>query len=83
MRLCPEPRVHVHGHGEELLQGGNRLEQQNDDPATLDSFHRPGQQVRGQGFEVLENAHPVSASKDLVRLLVVAVPGIGKITIKI
>ena len=76
MSLSPEPGVDVHGHGEQLPERRDRLEQQDDDAAAFDRLHRPRQQVGGQGFEVLQHAHAVSVAKNLVRLLIVAVPEI-------
>jgi len=67
--------VHVHGHGEELLERRNRLEQEDDDSATLDRFHRASQQVWRERLEVLQHAHAVGAAQDFVSFLIVAVPG--------
>jgi len=74
MGLCPKPRMHVHGHGEELTKRWDWLEQQNDDSSTFYRLHGSGQQVWGQCFKVLQNAHPVGVTQNFVGFFVVAIP---------
>ena len=42
------PGVDVHGHGVELLEAGDGLEEQDHEPATLHRLDRPSQEVGGQ-----------------------------------
>jgi len=71
MCLRPVARMYIHGHGVQLLQTGHGLQQQHDQPATLDRLNRPRQQIRRERLKVLKDTHSVSVSEDLLRLLVV------------
>ena len=55
--LGPVPAVDVHGHGEELFQRGHSFEKNENGAATLNSLDWASQQIRGQGFKVLQHTH--------------------------
>jgi hypothetical protein len=61
----------VHGHCVQLLQAAHTLQQQNHQSASLDCLNRAREQVWCQGLEVLEDAHAVCVTENLLRLLVV------------
>ena len=70
--------VHVHRQGVQLLQGRHAVDEQDDGTAALHRLHRPGEQVGGEGLEVLQRAHAVGFAEDLVGLVVVAVADVGR-----
>lgn len=61
----------VHRQGVELLQTAHTLEQHDDKTSSFDGFDGTGEKVGSDGFEVLQNAHAVGVSENLLRLLVV------------
>ena len=44
----------------------------------FDGLDRPRQNVRGQRLEILQDAHPEGAAEDLLRLIVVREPDVGR-----
>ncbi|RNA28999.1 hypothetical protein BpHYR1_052339 [Brachionus plicatilis] len=77
MGLGAEAAVHVHAHGVELFERGERAEQDEDEAAALNCFDGARQQVGGERLEVLQHQHAVCVAEDFVRLVVVAVSDVG------
>ena len=49
----------VHRHGIKLFEGGNALEQDDNGSTPLHRLYGPGQQVGGEGLEILQHTHAV------------------------
>ena len=55
VRLGPEPRVHVHGHRVELLEGRHAAQKNDHNATPLHCLNGTGQEVRGHGLKILED----------------------------
>lgn len=69
--------IPYHGHGVELLERRHALEQEDNDSTALNGLNSSGEQVGRKCFEILEDAHAVSVSENLLGLLVVSVTDVG------
>ena len=68
----------VHPQSIQRLERPHGRQQQDDRTASFDGLDCPGEQIGGDCLEVLQNAHPVRVSEDLVRLVVVAKPDLRR-----
>ena len=73
MSLSPVSIVHVHANRVQLLQASQRVEEHDNHPAALNSFHGTAEHIGRNGLKVLQNAHAESLAQDLVCVLVVGV----------
>ena len=62
-----------HSHGIQLPKRTHRLQQDHDQTSSLNRLDRPCKQVWRDRLEVLQHAHSVRLTQDLVRLLVICV----------
>lgn len=76
MSFGPKSRMYVHRHRVQLLQRVYRSQQNYDNSTSLNRFNRPCQQIWGECFKILENAHSIRVSQNFMRLCIIAVANI-------
>ena len=68
--------MHIHRYRIQLLQAGHSIEEHNYEAATLHSLNGSAENIWGDTLEVLEDAHPVSLTQDLMRILIEAISNV-------
>lgn len=69
-----EPRAH-HRHAVQSAQTFHALQEADNNSSTFNGFDCPGEQIRRDSFEILEDEHVERLTQNLVRVLVVAAGG--------
>ena len=70
--------MNVHAHGVELLEAVYAVHQEDDGAAPLHCLYGPRQEVGCHRLKVLEDAHTVSVTENLVGLVIITVSDVGR-----
>lgn len=65
--------MHIHCNSVQLFETRHGLEQEDDQPSTLNGLNSSAEEIGRECFEILENEHLEGITQDLVGLLVVGV----------